>query len=355
MNFIEKISKHSLLLPIIFLTLCLSISNLIRVTLLDVANSRWQDQARQQANWLSSTTLGWLSESYSALSGMAVLYENSENVSEEEFFHAYDSIETRSSAYFLDEMMIIKLHDEYLNKLSVLSLSNPSGALSPGQDVSGYNVLKLSINNSQKRFGQVVLSPPFVNSMGDTISYAVLMVHGREGDLAVVGLLNFSSILNSLHTMHMPDGMFLRILGRFVGVESSDEALLITESDHKAEVFSSIDRTVSGNTDITLHWGVSSDFHGGVNHYFTNVAFLLGIIISFLFSFIVFIFISQNKKVVKKVKQATQELRLSTERFEALFYNSPTPMIITDNGKFLDCNFSVLKLLGYSSKQEFLN
>jgi PAS domain S-box-containing protein len=346
--------KNIWALPLFVLVFGLSISVLVRTTLLHDAQTRWQDSARQQANWLSSTTLGWLSESYSALSGMAVLYENSMNVSDSEFFHAYDAIETRSTAYFLDEMIIVKLDKTPSGPLTVLGLSNPSTGMSVGHDVSDFNELKSVINHAQDRFGQVVLSQPFVNSIGSTISYAALMVHGPKYDIAVVGLLNFSSILESLQTIHLPKGMHLAVSGRFVGHNSGSKAIPIIDTQHEKELFYVVDRTVSANTEMTLYWKVTSEFNGGVARYFSNIFFLMGLLISILFSFIVFVFINQNRKIQKKVKKAISELSSSTERFEALFYNSPTPMIITDNGHFIDCNYSVLNLLGYSSKQDFL-
>ena len=48
----------------------------------------WQSNAGRAAQWLSGTLLGWLEESYAPVSAVAALYENSNNVSDDEFFNA---------------------------------------------------------------------------------------------------------------------------------------------------------------------------------------------------------------------------------------------------------------------------
>ncbi|GAA6135826.1 hypothetical protein NBRC116188_26160 [Oceaniserpentilla sp. 4NH20-0058] len=320
---------------------------------MEQVEARWQDEARHRATWLSSITLDWVSESYSALSGMGVLYENSNNVNESEFFHAYDSIESRSFAFFLDEMMIAKINPEKSNFNTVIGLSNPSGNIQLNQRVEDSKINK-AITNAKKRFGQVVVSQPFMNDTKDIISYAVLMVHAPQFDIAIVGHLNFSDILTSLKSMHLPEGVSLELSGRFIETEGELEPVIILASGQDFPEYSTIDRTISGSVDLTLSWHFSHEYNGGVNRKLANVFFIMGIVISVLISFIVSAIMSQNRKINEKVRLSTKELKAGIERFEVLFYNSPLPMIIIDEGRFLDCNLATAKALGYSTKEEFL-
>jgi len=68
----------------------------------------WEAEASQAAQWLSSTILGWLEESYAPLSGLAILFENSREVSEVEFLGATDGLEGRASAFFLDAKAVAR-------------------------------------------------------------------------------------------------------------------------------------------------------------------------------------------------------------------------------------------------------
>ncbi len=62
-----------------------------------------------------------------------------------------------------------------------------------------------------------------------------------------------------------------------------------------------------------------------------------------------------NKSLEKKVEDRTKELSEQKEVFESLFYDSADSLAIIRDGKFIDCNNSLLKHLGYESKEKFLN
>jgi two-component system sensor histidine kinase/response regulator len=62
----------------------------------------WIAQSEKAGQWLSGTVLSWLEESYAPLSGLAALAENSADLSEAEFLNAYDGLETRATAFFLE-------------------------------------------------------------------------------------------------------------------------------------------------------------------------------------------------------------------------------------------------------------
>ena len=68
------------------------------------AQKTWKAEASQVARWLSATVLGWLEESYAPLSGLAILFENSREVTEVEFLGATDALEARTSAFFLEDL-----------------------------------------------------------------------------------------------------------------------------------------------------------------------------------------------------------------------------------------------------------
>ena len=72
------------------------------------ARQAWETQASKVAQWLSGTILGWLEESYSPLSGLAILFENSHEVTEVEFLGASDALEARTTSFFLDAKAVAR-------------------------------------------------------------------------------------------------------------------------------------------------------------------------------------------------------------------------------------------------------
>ena len=94
------------------------------------ARQVWQEKASQAARWLSATVLGWLDESYAPLSGLAILFENSREVTEVEFLGATDALEARATAFFLDANAVARPGTD--GEVWSIEFSNdPLGPLSP--------------------------------------------------------------------------------------------------------------------------------------------------------------------------------------------------------------------------------
>ncbi len=63
---------------------------------------------------------------------------------------------------------------------------------------------------------------------------------------------------------------------------------------------------------------------------------------------------SQLKMIEQKVQERTKELQLQKESFETLFEYSRDGLVLIQDGKFIQCNKAVLDILGYTSKDDFL-
>jgi len=61
-----------------------------------------------------------------------------------------------------------------------------------------------------------------------------------------------------------------------------------------------------------------------------------------------------NTELESKIAQRTEELNAKNKIFKKLFYDTSDAVLLIQNGKFLDCNDSVVDILEYSSKEELL-
>ncbi len=66
-------------------------------------------------------------------------------------------------------------------------------------------------------------------------------------------------------------------------------------------------------------------------------------------------FIATSAIDITKLKETEETLRESEEKFRVLFEKSDDAILVIDDGKFVDCNQSVVNMLGYNSKEELLN
>jgi PAS domain S-box-containing protein len=62
-----------------------------------------------------------------------------------------------------------------------------------------------------------------------------------------------------------------------------------------------------------------------------------------------------NENLEQKVLLKSEELKVVEQKFKLLFEKSADALFLLENGVFVDCNESGVKLLGYTSKDEFLN
>ncbi len=63
----------------------------------------------------------------------------------------------------------------------------------------------------------------------------------------------------------------------------------------------------------------------------------------------------QLRAANQQLEASNQQLRESERKFRELFEKSGDSILILENRKFVDCNSATIKLLGYYSKEEFLN
>src|SRR5210317_979510 len=104
------------------------------------ARQVWQEKASQAARWLSATVLGWLDESYAPMSGLAILFENSREVTEVEFLGATDALEARATSFFLDAKAVARPRADS-EGWSIEFSNDPLGPLSPDTPLGKYPVI----------------------------------------------------------------------------------------------------------------------------------------------------------------------------------------------------------------------
>ncbi len=272
------------------------------------AREAWESEAEQAARWLSGTLLGWLEESYAPLSGMAVLVENAEAVSETEFLNAYDALESRSTAFFLDAVAVARPRFAG-TAWSVDISSDRLSLLSPDTPLAKQPEILDAVQVAQIRYGQIVLGRPVRTDEGALLSPVALATRAPDGEVVLIGLMNYDALVDGLFQIHAPPGMALRMDGRFADASGLGTDQHIFGETPASSLYRVTTRTVSAEADVSIAWYVDAEFLGGPPDTLADFSLFAGVSGTVLIALFIGFLLRQNRVVSQRVDAATAELR----------------------------------------------
>ncbi|MCB1734832.1 MAG: response regulator [Gammaproteobacteria bacterium] len=300
---------RSVILPGVILAVGIGGSWFLSRAFLDQAERAWRAQAEQAAQWLSGTLLNWMEESYAPVSGLGALLENSNSVTENEFLDAYDALESRATAFFLDGAIYLEQDSsgpsEESGWVTVYSTQPVDGWLSDGP-IDRLVPLQQALEKAVERAGSLVLGPPFVDRYGNTVSIVALKtVPGNVGGV-VAGVLNHENLIHGLEVVNVPQGMSLVLSSRFSRDGSED--LPVYGDPSASAVYMPNTRVMSADSELDVRWLVSSGFGGGVSSGLARFTLLAGIGITILIALFIAFLQQRNRIIGRRVNEATAQL-----------------------------------------------
>ena len=269
----------------------------------------WTAQADQSGQWLSGTVLNWLEESYAPLAGLAALVENSQEVSESEFLNAYDGLESRATAFFLDSAAYLRQTSE--SGWQLIYTTDPYSVLVEGIDFAQSPWLQDTLEETATRYGEIILGP--AQEIDETIySLVGLAIEDSSGNAMIVGLINHSALITGLQDIHVPKGMALKIDGGFFGrVES-----LIWDASIEEPVHWVSSRTVSAGADLNIVWAINEEYASGPSVGLAQATLLSGLVGTVFLVLFVAMLLQRNQAIRKKVEDATAKLATAKDEAE---------------------------------------
>ncbi|MGD8501264.1 MAG: PAS domain S-box protein, partial [Phycisphaerales bacterium] len=311
------------------------------------AREAWEAEASQAARWLSGTILGWLEESYAPLSGLAILFENSREVSEAEFLGATDGLEARATAYFLDAKAVAR--PQANGQQWAIEFSNdPFGPLSPDAPLSRHPEIFENIRVAVDHPDQIMLGRPFSAEDGSHYSPAALAIQDARGPLAVIGLVNYDAIAKGLFDIHNLVGLQLHIQGRFQEPSGPGAEREVIGEPLPGALHSVTTRTVSAGADLSITWYMNKQFSNGPQEGLANITFMGGIAGTLIITVFIAFFIQRNQTITRRVQEATGELKKVSEAVE----QSPVSVVITaKDGTIEYVNPTFCDVTGYSADE----
>ena len=304
-----KIELRKLIVAVVFIA-GLGGTTLISNALRTEARIGWEEEASNTARSLSGTLLGWLEESYAPLSGLAAITENSDDLTESEFLNAYDGLEARATAVFLESAALATLMSEEDNQSWKIKFSSdPEGALTVDKVLAEQPKLLDAVQVAFNRSGEMILGQPLDNgSTAQTVSPVALSTLSPAGSMMILGIIDYQALAKGLYELHVPEGVSLRIAGRFTQPQGPGEERNILDHNTPDILHTVPIRTVSAAAELLVSWDFDGRFSGGPNTTLANAMLIFGIGMTLSTVLIIYVLQSQNRVIQQRVVEATADL-----------------------------------------------
>ena len=308
----------------------------------DLNTRAWNNAALRVARTLSDTVLSWTESSFSDLSGLATLIENSASVDRAEFLNAVDGLEARATAHFLSEKALIE-RDGGRWKIRYSS-NNRTGLLIAGADVADMPDLAPAIAYAVNRAGQWILSRPVKVANAPTTAF-VLLALGDGAEQVLVGTLEFEKILEAIMTNRASAGIYPVI--DLAALDDLSESTVFRHRPPKPPLASTTHHLRIGDADVIATWHFTEEFVGGREDWFAYVVAIGGAFASLLLAWIATHLLEQNRIVRGQVERATHSLTRERTLLRSLIDTIPDLIIVKDrDGAYMVVNRAYASQIG---------
>ncbi|MEJ2153730.1 MAG: response regulator [Desulfobacteraceae bacterium] len=293
------------------------------------AQERWLEKANSEGQRITNVSLSWLSMFHAQLRGLASLFFGSESVTDDEFFDALDIIEGVElesmiplvSTAFVGQQVP---DDSESNgkpagyRFPVVISSDNTPPLAIGDDLAAHPQIRTAILSAIAHPEKVVMGPVFKGDQGDLFTSFVFRAQNQGKPGILISVANISDFLYDLDTLHIPEGLHLRIL-ETSGRSKAEETTVIAglRAPHPETVATAYFPTQSGLSHWGYYWDVMPNYQGGpATTLGTVVQFGGNALILAVFAIIASLLL-QNERINRKVAKRTEELVVATRDAEA--------------------------------------
>ncbi len=279
------------------------------------ALENWKVEADNVAQSLSATLLNWIEESYAPISGLAVLFENSGNVTEPEFLNAYDGLEARATAFFLEGAAVYRYDsgDGWKIKYS----TDSEGLLPLAKPLSRQPQILNAIKVADARFGELILGQPFqIEPHSEVVSPITIGTSEANAKIIILGLVNYHELISGLSTLHLPKGLTLFLEGKYPNTEGQNDVQRVFGKPIDNALHSVTTRTVSGGAELAIRWYADKEFSDGPSKGLADFAFITGVTVITLLALFFGFLLQRNRLISLRVQEATAELAKSVSSLE---------------------------------------
>jgi PAS domain S-box-containing protein len=314
----------------------------ISYTLYRTAQRQWIARADASAQRLSTMLLDWIEESYSPLSGLGALVENSQKTEPDEFLNALEGIESRVTNVLLGSAAML---ERDAKGQWALSISSGDFDYLEKDAKDGFSKLLPAIEFAMARPNQFVLAPPVETVRGTLMSPVLIALAKVKTPTVLVGSLDYTTLQGALIEAPTPKGFYLTLTGKFMATPDIRTILQIDPPQAVREKLAT--RAATGGADLEIVWRVTKEYENGPAYGFAAITLVGGITTTLLFGMFMAALIRRTRVINDKVDQATAALRRSGEEQTAILEAATSGIAFIRDGVIVRANARLDELLGF--------
>jgi PAS domain S-box-containing protein len=311
------------------------------------AERHWIARADSSAQRLSALLLGWVDESYSSLSGLAALVENSKKTDPDEFLNALEGIESRATTLLLGSAAML---ERDAKGDWALSISSGDFDYLEKDAKGGFSTLLPAIEFALARPNQFVLAPPVEVGSGKLVSPVLIALAKVKTPTVLVGRLDYTTLQGALTEAPTPKGFYLTLTGKFMGAPDVRTILQMDSPQAAREQLAT--RAATGGADLEIVWRVTKEYEDGPAYGVAAIALVGGITTTVLFGMSMAGLIRRNRVINDKVDQATAALRRSGEEQTAILESATSGIAFVKDEVIVRGNARLDELFGFDPGEQ---
>ena len=311
------------------------------------AERQWIARADVSAQRLSTMLLDWIEESYSPLSGLGALVENSKKTEPDEFLNALEGIESRVTGLLLGSAAML---ERDAKSKWALSISSGDFDYLEKDAKDGFSKLLPAIEFAMARPNQFVLAPPVETLGGARMSPVLIALAKVKTPTVLVGRLDYTALQGALTQAPTPKGFYLTLTGKFM---ATPNIRTILKNDSPQAVREKVaTRAATGGADLEIVWRVTKEYENGPAYGIAAITLVGGIMTTVLFGLLMGGLIRRNRVINEKVDEATAALRRSGEEQTAILESATSGIAFVKDGVIVRSNARLDELFGFERGEQ---
>lgn len=279
------------------------------------ATEHWLNTSFDEAEQITNTFLGWLDRENETFKGVASLFYGTEDISQEEFAAAIDTIEqTELSIRQLSVAFVFRSRTNHLvvglaaGNEDLWKVNYPLPDNLPGSTAIENTVI--SALNSPKR---PIVGPLFTSKTGAHMVLLAFAVTNSDTQGVLLSAVNIDTLLQGIKALHVPLGLHFSLL--------LDADHRLTFADDPSSNTGAIDIISSKNLRVKgvgkewdFAWSTDSRYRGGPDTSMATAIMIGGVASACLLVLLAWTQAHQNQLIRQKVIEKTSQLKETQEQ-----------------------------------------